>query len=119
MWNQEKKSEPLQGITKGLLPLVFHLMENMHYWGSWDNTLKLWDINTGIEIRTFEGHRNEVNSVAFSPDGKYALSGSYDKTLILWDIRTGNEIRIFSGHFEAVTSLNFSPDGKYAISGKL
>jgi len=38
------------------------------------------------EIRTFSGHNSGVNSVSFSPDGKYALSGSWDKTLKLWDM---------------------------------
>jgi WD40 repeat protein len=84
--------------------------------GSRDETLKLWDINTGKEIRTFSGHSWMVTSVSFSPDGKYALSGSGDKTLKLWDINTGKEIRTFSGH-SWVNSVCFSPDGKYALSG--
>ncbi len=63
------------------------------------------------------GHSGNVNSVAFSPDGKYALSGSLDKTLKLWDVNTGKEIRTFQGHSDIVFSVAFSPDGKYALSG--
>ncbi|MBF0320467.1 MAG: caspase family protein [Nitrospirae bacterium] len=85
--------------------------------GSSDNTLILWDIATGKEIRTFSGHSNRVSSVAISPDGKYALSGSDDKTLKLWDISTGMEIRTFTGHSKYVNSVAISPDGKYALSG--
>ena len=85
--------------------------------GSYDNTLKLWDISTGKVIRTFEGHTNWVFSVAFSPDGKTALSGSRDKTLKLWDISTGKEIRTFEGHTNLVFSVAFSPDGKTALLG--
>ena len=66
--------------------------------GSWDKTLKLWDIASGREIRTFSGHSKGVKSVAFSPDGRQALSGSDDNTLKLWDIASGREIRTFSGH---------------------
>jgi len=61
--------------------------------GSWDKTVKLWDIKTGEVIRTFKGHTDRVNSVAVTPDGKYIVSGSSDKTIKLWDIETGEVIR--------------------------
>jgi hypothetical protein len=79
--------------------------------------MKIWDIASGGEIRTFTGHSALVYSVAFSPDGKYALSGSEDKTLKLWEVSSGKEIRTFSGHSGEVSSVAFSPDGKYALSG--
>jgi len=68
------------------------------------------------ELITFEGHTNDVLSVCFSPDGKYALSGGRDNTIKLWDIASGNEIKSFEGHNSMVTSVNFSPDGKFALS---
>jgi len=58
-----------------------------------------------------------VNSIAFSPDGKYVLSGSDDSTVKLWDVASGREIRTFSGHTNRVYSVAFSPDGKQIISG--
>lgn len=108
--------------------------------GSDDNTLKLWEVATGKEIRTFTGHSGGILSVAFSPDGRYALSGSYDNTLKLWEIRTGKEIRTFSGHknlvktsyfpsmliggqptsevfeYKGVKAVGFSTDGHFALS---
>jgi dipeptidyl aminopeptidase/acylaminoacyl peptidase len=83
------------------------------------NTLKLWDVATGNEIRTFTGHSNDVHSVAFSPDGRSALSASDDKTLKLWDVATGKRIRSFAGHGDGVRSVAFSPDGRSALSGSL
>ncbi|MCY3018777.1 MAG: serine/threonine protein kinase [Planctomycetota bacterium] len=70
-----------------------------------------------LPLNTFSGHSNWVNSVAFSPDGKLALSGSRDKTLKLWEVKTGRELRTFSGHTSWVKSIAFSPDGKLALSG--
>ena len=85
--------------------------------GSYDKTIKLWDIATGKEIRTFYGHNSLVESIAVTPDGKYVLSGSWDKTLKLWDIATGKEVRTFTGHTWWVLSVAITPDGKYALSG--
>jgi WD40 repeat protein len=71
--------------------------------------------------RRFTGHDNWVLSVAFSPDGRTALSGSADKSLILWDVESGNEIHRLgdeaSGHSDWVWDVAFSPDGRIALSG--
>jgi WD40 repeat protein len=85
--------------------------------GSFDHTLKLWDVRTGSLLRTFEGHTDWVQSVAFSPDGREVLSGSKDKTIKLWNAATGQVERAFSGHTEGVSSVAFSPDGTQVLSG--
>ena len=66
----------------------------------------------------FEGHTGSVCSVAFSPDGRLALSGSKDDTLPLrlWDVASGKCLRSFEGQIRNVTSVAFSPDGRYALS---
>ena len=89
--------------------------------GSEDKTLKLWDVASGREVRTFDGHRREVTSVAFSPHGQSVLSGSCDGTVKLWDVASGREIRTFKGKGYAVSvhSVAFSPDGRYALSGEV
>ncbi len=78
--------------------------------------IKLWEVETGREIKTLLGHSYELTSLAFSHDDRYLLSGSVDKTIKLWDVSTGKEIRTFHGHMERVKSVAFSPDGKTAAS---
>ena len=53
-----------------------------------DNTLKVWDLDRGIELRTLEGHSDSVWGVAVTADGKRAVSASRDKTLKVWDLDT-------------------------------
>jgi WD40 repeat protein len=81
-----------------------------------DQTLRLWDLESGKTLRTFSGHTAAVNSVAISPNGQTALSASADQTLRLWDIETGQPVRTFSGHTAAVNSVAISPDGQSALS---
>ncbi|HOK23808.1 MAG TPA: WD40 repeat domain-containing protein, partial [Candidatus Hydrothermia bacterium] len=90
--------------------------------GSYDNTIKLWEVSTGKLVRTFEGHKLGVNAVCFSPDGKYIASGSEsvlgssDNTIKLWEVSTGELVRTFEGYTGGVESVCFSPDGKYIAS---
>ncbi|OAD19320.1 repeat protein, partial [Candidatus Thiomargarita nelsonii] len=88
--------------------------------GSHDDTMKLWDVHSGREIRTFKGHSADVYAVAFSPDGRLALSGSFDETMKLWEVNSGREIRTFkeySNRINRVYAVAFSPNGRLALSG--
>ncbi len=64
----------------------------------------------------FIGHSKSVNSIAFSPDGKYLASGSADSTIKLWSVESQNEVITLQGHCYPVLSVAFSPDGKYLAS---
>jgi WD40 repeat protein len=87
--------------------------------GSWDNTLKVWDLETGEELFTLRGHTFPVTSVAVTPDGKLAISGSWDKTLRVWDLEAKKELFTLRGHTLLVTAIAVTPDGKRVISGSL
>jgi WD40 repeat protein/serine/threonine protein kinase len=77
------------------------------------NILRIWDVNTGEEVRILEGHEAFIRSFSFSPDGVFLASGSLDATVRLWDLNKG-EARVFKGHRGGVTSVSFSPGGSLA-----
>ncbi|MFH1994069.1 MAG: caspase family protein [Pseudomonadota bacterium] len=82
-------------------------------------TMKIFDVATGGEIIDFKiqpSHKYRVESVAYSPDGKYVLSGSNGGIIDLWDISLGKSIRTVVIDC-AVRALSFSSDGEYALSG--
>jgi WD40 repeat protein len=86
--------------------------------GSWDKTVRVWDVQTGECEHTLEGHSNLVNSVVFSPDGSRVASGSWDKTVRVWDIATGTELLCHDTH--GYNKIEFSDDGtKMMVNGEL
>ncbi|MCA2700410.1 MAG: hypothetical protein IM500_08185 [Microcystis sp. M179S2] len=115
--NRKSERNRLDGHDRDVTSVNFSPDGKTLVSGSWDKTIKLWNVETGQEIRTLKGHDNWVNSVNFSPDGKTLVSGSADKTIKLWNVETGQEIRTLKGHDSYVLSVNFSPDGKTLVSG--
>jgi guanine nucleotide-binding protein subunit beta-2-like 1 protein len=82
--------------------------------GSWDGTLRLWDLNTGTTTRRFVGHKLDVLSVAFSADNRQIISGSRDKTIKVWNTLGDCKYTIGAphtdeGHTEWVSCVRFSP----------
>jgi WD40 repeat protein len=63
--------------------------------GSWlatggsDNTVRIWDVATGQERATLNGHTDVVSTDAVAPDGSWLASGSLDKTVRIWDVAAG------------------------------
>ena len=50
-----------------------------------DRTIKIWNLENGLQIKELKGHSDYINSVAFSPDGKTLVSGSSDRTIRIWN----------------------------------
>lgn len=73
----------------------------------------------GKVITTYEGHTDEVNSIAVARNNRYIISGSSDKTLRVWDMVKGKEVMTLEGHGWKVRSVDVSFDSKYLVSGAI
>ncbi len=98
-----------------------------------EKNIKLWNLISGKEIHTLEGHTSKVKSLAFNYDGTVLASGGEettsndkgtinagagsDATIKLWSVQSGKVIRTLRGHDSDVGCLAFSPDGKILASG--
>ena len=85
--------------------------------GSRDNTIKLWNLQTGKLICTLFGHSAPVLAIAISSDGQILASGSADQTIKLWHINTASLIRTIEGHTGEIRSICMSADRQILISG--
>lgn len=81
-----------------------------------DDSLILWDIETGEILRRFE-YDEDLTVVAFSPDGQAAIAGGRDGTAIFWDIKTGDIIRRITGYKNEIYQIAISPDGQNVLAG--
>ncbi|OQO04650.1 hypothetical protein B0A48_09572 [Cryoendolithus antarcticus] len=98
--------------------------------GSLDKTIKMWELNnggfynraatatkSGKCVKTFEGHRDFVLSVALTPDGQWVMSGSKDRGVQFWDPATGQAQLMLQGHKNSVISVAPSPVGGLFATG--
>jgi WD40 repeat protein/serine/threonine protein kinase len=81
-----------------------------------DCNVRVWDVDSGEQLRVIEGFSMGVHSVAIAPDSRHALAGCWDGTLRLLDLETGTEVRRFEGHQREVAGIAFLPGGKKALS---
>ncbi len=87
-----------------------------------DNTIKLWNLRNDT-VTTFTGHSDQVNAVAFSPNGQLLASGGDDWTFKLWNIRQQHHIatleHITDRSRSQVKDITFSPNGqRLATAGR-
>ncbi|MFM6729040.1 MAG: WD40 repeat domain-containing protein, partial [Dolichospermum sp.] len=83
--------------------------------GSDDNTIKIWNLETGRKKFTIKGHIDWVNAIAIAPDGKTLISGSDDNTVKISDLTTRKKLAIFTGESPI---LAVASDGVTIVAGE-
>lgn len=84
--------------------------------GGADTSVKIWDVATGMELRSIKGHSNQVKAVKFSPDGRQLITNGYEGIIRIWDVASGElrgTIESGNGEFSAMALL---PDGKSLVT---
>jgi len=107
-------SRILPGHT-GVVTAVAVLPDGRLVSGSSDNTLRVWDVQSGRTLAILQGHSGVVNAVAVLPDG-CLVSGSSDRTLRVWDVQSGRTLATLQGHSSWVKAVAVLPDGRL-VSG--
>lgn len=102
-----------KGHENGVTCLQFD--DNILATGSYDTTIKIWNIETGEEIRTLRGHISAVRCLQF--DDSKLISGSFDKTIKIWNWQTGECLSTIGCHNNGVLSVHF--DGPTLASGSI
>ncbi|CAK1366117.1 unnamed protein product [Cercospora beticola] len=127
-----ERTEGEQGHKDSVYSVAFSPNGEHLVSGSLDKTIRMWRLNprsgypgsvqpphpkSGECVRTFEGHKDFVLSVALTPDGNWVMSGSKDRGVQFWDPSTGEAQLMLQGHKNSVISVAPSPMGTLFATG--
>ncbi|RGB37439.1 WD40-repeat-containing domain protein [Rhizophagus diaphanus] len=85
--------------------------------GGQDRTIRLWNPETGLNIKTYTGHGKEVLDLSVTQDHSRFASCGGDRQVYYWDVSTGNTIRRFEGHNQRINAVCFNWEGTVLASG--
>jgi WD40 repeat protein len=111
----EKLVRVINGATNHFGNLAFSSDSARLAWGSGARVM-LCDLAARQEPRPLLGHKEDVQALAFSNDGKTLASGGGDRLVIVWDRAEGTERFRLRGHLQPISALTFRPDGKRLAS---
>ena len=116
-WNLDtgKVIHELKGTSEAIRAVAISQDGKRVLAASMNGPVLLFDIVAGKLLHTL-AHKNEIYCVAFSPDGKHALTGGLDDHLHLWALDTGKEMADLFTKQNRVTTVVFLPGGKRAVS---
>src|SRR5574341_882861 len=119
-----EKSDTAQARQQGPKPEI--VLQSGHVDGAWavafssdgrwvasggkDNRLKIWDVKTGLELRTLSGEPEWIESIAFHPQGRWLAAGGRNGVIKMWEVGTWRGEQTLGGRKKI---LRFSPDGRF------
>jgi len=113
----EVTSKQLTGHTDLVYSVDFNQDGTKLVSGSFDETARIWSVDSGENISVLEEHSKMVTSVTFSPDGQLVASGSGDETVRVWKVEDPSKsILVLSGHSGGIESVCFHPEGNVLAS---
>jgi WD40 repeat protein len=116
--DQQKPELVLQtGHSQSVESVVFSPDNKWVASGSFDNTIKIWEFETGRELRALDGHTGAVKTLDCSADGKFLVSGGNDKTVRIWDVSSGAEIKRLTVDGGSIERAAISYDGSKIAAG--
>ncbi len=107
----------LSGHNSEILTMAYSPTGHLLATAGIDQTIRLWNPESGRDQKVLRGHMGAVHALAFSPNGKFLASGSADTSIRLWDVDSGQPVHAVTSNFGAVRAVTFSADGKMLATG--
>ncbi|MEQ8755620.1 MAG: WD40 repeat domain-containing protein [Coleofasciculus sp. G1-WW12-02] len=119
-WQDAKLLRNIKGHADAVGAIAISQDGQLLATGSDDQTIKLWNLNTGQPLRTFSGHSDQITALAISPNAEILVSGGgiEDGSIKLWNLKTGELINTFQKKEGMIPSLAITPDGKTLASAR-
>ncbi|XP_072096583.1 WD repeat-containing protein 5 isoform X2 [Mobula birostris] len=110
----------LKGHSNYVFCCNFNPQSNLIVSGSFDESVRIWDVKTGKCLKTLPAHSDPVSAVHFNRDGSLIVSSSYDGLCRIWDTASGQCLKtLIDDDNPPVSFVKFSPNGKYILAATL
>lgn len=107
----------LEGHTSFVYSVAITIDNRFVVSGSWDNSLRVWNLLRNQQEAVLRGHTSYVISVAITSDNRFVVSGSCDKTIRVWNLLEKQQDALLQGHISDVNSVAITSDNHFVISG--
>jgi WD40 repeat protein len=119
LWEQSRSTTPalvFRGHRRPVYSVAITADGQLAVSGDKDGVIKVWDVKTGEERKSFAAHDGEVRVLRLSPDGRYLASGGCFHFIRIWNVADWSRVAEFDAHDGTVMSVDFDPDGERLIS---